>query len=195
LPYCLRVSVRCPGALQNSTKVSVYITSGVDGVGSLPPDKCVWWGGGGDGRCPLLCTCLLRPIVPPEGSLSVLLRRPHPAPPAVCRMHACACLCVCPHPTPTSTTRSVRCEFSKRGFDLVVLGLRGQDLRLLRTNLAGDVDAKGSKVIVKADRLTIVLKKKEVGARGWRGGSPPPWGGPRWAPHRGVDCVGGGGGG
>jgi hypothetical protein len=57
---------------QTTSKISVYITSGVDGVGALPP-------------------------------------------------------------------ANVHCAFTTRGLDLVILGLKGRDLRLLRTNLAGDI--------------------------------------------------------
>ena len=75
----------------NSDKVSVYITSGLDGVGKIKDD--------------------------------------------------------------------VSCEFGKDSFDLKVNGLNGKNYRLVVDNLDNDIVPEQSKVLVKANKITLKLKK------------------------------------
>ena len=56
---------------------------------------------------------------------------------------------------------SVKCDFTPRGFDLRVLGLRGKSYRLLKDSLGGEIVPGSCKVSVRADRLTVKLRKKK----------------------------------
>ena len=54
---------------------------------------------------------------------------------------------------------SVTCVFSARKFELTVLDLKGENLRLVVDCLYEDVDTESSSVVVKPDRLIVTLKK------------------------------------
>ncbi len=71
----------------------------------------------------------------------------------------------------------VQCSFEPRGFDLTILGLKGANLRLLRTNLAGEIvpaksafrvrrdGAAGVHVVVSSTRAVRCVMVRRVRAR------------------------------
>jgi calcyclin binding protein len=54
---------------------------------------------------------------------------------------------------------NVSCEFGKDSFDLKVRGLNGKNYRLVVDNLDNDIVPDKSKVLVKANKITLKLKK------------------------------------
>jgi hypothetical protein len=57
----------------------------------------------------------------------------------------------------------ITCTFEKRSFDLKVIGLNGFNYGVVKSNLEKEIDVSASKMIVKADRIKLVLVKKEGG--------------------------------
>lgn len=54
---------------------------------------------------------------------------------------------------------NITCDFTKTKVDLVVRDLNGKSYRLVKDNLAHDIDPANSKLLVKQDRLVIKLGK------------------------------------
>jgi len=55
----------------------------------------------------------------------------------------------------------VTCKFTCDSFDLQILDLQGKDYRLYKNNLDKEIDPDQSKVVVKQNRVTVKLRKKE----------------------------------
>ncbi len=55
----------------------------------------------------------------------------------------------------------VSCKFTSSSFDLQVVNLNGENLRLFKDNLEKDIDPSASKFRVKSDRIVLSLRKKE----------------------------------
>jgi calcyclin binding protein len=64
---------------------------------------------------------------------------------------------------------NVTCEFGTDSFDLKVMGLKGRNYRLNKTNLEKDIVPEKCKFRVKADKITLTLwkKKGEYGYDSW----------------------------
>ena len=54
---------------------------------------------------------------------------------------------------------NITCDFTKTKVDLVVRDLKGKSYRLVKDNLAHDIDPANSKLLIKPDRLVIKLGK------------------------------------